>query len=489
MDTTLGPAFSYSTPSLPSASASSTATTSRHAANPSLSSTASIDTTSSISDRSSRTSYTSSYCSYEDDDDDEDDRSVLEDLYETLTTASSSLRESPPRLPRDSNQHLRERTRYRSSASFAPVSSRPSPRKPNATTSMDLSAFLASLPPTLDRCFCGKEAEEDSIYCSRVCAQEDALNALCGASSGAEDSDRASLLSGSSGSAASQSGESHYRRVEREEVRREKERQANLARERAVARRRAREGESISSAGSTGSKKGSLWRTKADVGAHKASSSYSSSKRAETPSLSSSVSSISSVPSPVSASFPTSTPQLVTPVILAPGDPPRPSTPSPPLEMSDIYSSYLATTPLALSSDSKLLRTPTQQYGVSSPSTPRSNYPQNPSAYNDDLEEEDDSPTGRAARMRSKQQQQQQQQAVSDVGLRMLQLCSSYPSSPSDDLLSESLDCVQLETPSLGWGHREMQERMNRKQGRNGVGAGHTKGKLSFEDVVGILGA
>ncbi len=64
----------------------------------------------------------------------------------------------------------------------------------------------------------------------------------------------------------------------------------------------------------------------------------------------------------------------------------------------------------------------------------------------------------------------------------MLELCSSYPSSP--DLLSESLDQVHTEAPSLGWGHREMQERMSRKQGRNGPSSGHTKGKLSFEDVV-----
>lgn len=70
----------------------------------------------------------------------------------------------------------------------------------------------------------------------------------------------------------------------------------------------------------------------------------------------------------------------------------------------------------------------------------------------------------------------------------MLELCSSYPSSPVDDLLSESLDQVHVEPKSLGWGHREMQERMTRKQGRNGVNSGHTKGKLSFEDVVGILG-
>jgi hypothetical protein len=79
---------------------------------------------------------------------------------------------------------------------------------------------------------------------------------------------------------------------------------------------------------------------------------------------------------------------------------------------------------------------------------------------------------------------------VSDIGLRMLELCSSYPSSPSQDFLSESLDQVYTEAPSsLGWGHREMQERMNQKQGRKGPSSGHSKGKLSFDDVVGILGA
>ncbi|GAA5970172.1 hypothetical protein JCM3765_006902 [Sporobolomyces pararoseus] len=499
----LGPAFNYS----PSTSSRSSPTNLKavHAPKPSLSSTRSL---ASSSNRSSYTSYTSSYCSYrdteaeeEEGEEDEDDRSILEDLLENLSNprASNALENpsSPPRIPttRDSSQQLRERTRYRSSASIQPLAS-----TSNSSTSMDLSAFLASLPPSLDKCFCGQEVEEDSIYCSRLCAQEDALNALCGASSGAEDSDRASLVSGSSGSAASQSGESHYRRVEREEVRREKERQAKLARERAVARRRAREGESVSSAGSTGSKKGSLWRSNVDVGSLKthspsASTSTSSNHRAGTPSLSSSVSSLastSSASSPISPSFPPprstshQVPQISPPVILAPPRPTTPSPPSPLRDVSDIYSSYLATTPLApsTSSDSKLLRTPRQNDG----STPRSAYPQTPYDEEEEEDVEDDSPTGRAARFRNGQQQQQQPGCgVSDVGLRMLELCSSYPSSPSEDLLSESLDQVQTGTPSLGWGHREMQERMNRKQGRNG--AGHTKGKLSFEDVVGILGA
>ena len=150
--------------------------------------------------------------------------------------------------------------------------------------------------------------------------------------------------------------------------------------------------------------------------------------------------------------------------------------------MNDIYSSYLTTTPLAPSSESKHLRTPTQQFGIHSNSTPRSTYPQTPF----DEDDEDESPTGRAARLRAEQQGTSANCGVSDVvGMRMLQLCSSYPSSPSDDLFSESLDHVQTEAPSLGWGHRAMQERMNGKQGRSG----HTKGKLSFEDVVGILGA
>ncbi|GAA6024753.1 hypothetical protein JCM11491_004802 [Sporobolomyces phaffii] len=481
---TLGPAFTYSP------SSASTSSSSKHAPNPSLSSTHSRATTSSGSNRSSYTSYTSSYCSYRESDRDEDefddDRSILEDLLDNLTTRTSVLEpaESPPRIPRDSSHQLRERTRYRSSASIHPLAA-PEPAT-SSSRSMDLSAFLASLPPSLDKCFCGNDVEEDSIYCSRLCAQEDALNALCGTSSGAEDSDRASLVSGSSGSAASQTGESHYRRVEREEVRREKERQAKLARERAVARRRAREGESVSSAGSSGSKKGSLWRSNADVGSLKTTSS-SSSNRAETPSLSSSISSLSSTSSPISPSFPPSAsarvPQLATPVIFAPPRPTTPSPPSPLRDMSDIYSSYLATTPLApASSDSKLLRTPRQHDSAYPNSTPRSMYPQTP------FDEEDDSPTSRAARLRAQHQSPPAPGCgVSDVGLRMLELCSSYPSSP--DLLSESLDQVHTEAPSLGWGHREMQERMSRKQGRNGPSSGHTKGKLSFEDVVGILGA
>ncbi|GAA5848021.1 hypothetical protein JCM5353_002886 [Sporobolomyces roseus] len=479
MSNSLGPAFSYS-PSPPT----------RHQPQSSESSFASLSTSSS-STRSSSTSYTSSYCSYEEGEEEEEDDhgSVLEDLYELANVKSD---QSPPRFARDSSQQLRERTRYRSSASIHPPAQLVQPSsRPVPNSSMDFAALLASLPPSLDTCFCGQAVEEESIYCSRRCAQEDALNALCG-SSGAEDSDRASLVSGSSGS-TSQSGESHYRRVEREEVRREKERQAKIARERSAARRKAREGASVSSTGSSGSKKGSLWRSNVDVGSLKTSSSSSScsrsSRRAETPSLSSSISSLSSTSSPISPSFP---PAAVSsqslshpnPTILAPTEPPRPTTPSPPShlqEMNDIYSSYLTSTPLAPSSESKHLRTPTQHFGINSNSTPRSTYPHTPF----DEDEDEESPTGRAARLRAEQQGMPANCGVSDVGMRMLQLCSSYPSSPSDDLLSESLDHVQTEAPSLGWGHRDMQERMNRKQPRSG----HTKGKLSFEDVVGILGA
>ncbi|GAA6063356.1 hypothetical protein JCM10212_004402 [Sporobolomyces blumeae] len=479
----LAPAFSYA----PSSSSSDRSPAPRHAPHPSeASSLASFDPRST---RSSYTSYASS--SYSHDEYDEDEGSVLEDLYElSLNGPAPNTIDASTRC--DSSPIVRERTRYRSSASIAPAAAAPRSRldpdplrsstssssrnRAPTSASMDLSSFLASLPPSLDRCFCGGQVEEDSIYCSRACAQEDALNALCGGSS-AEDSDRASLVSGGSSSSRGSLGsgaENHYRRIEREEVRKEKERQAKIARERSAARRKAREGNSISSAGSSQSstsKKvgGSLWRSNVDISSVKTGSITSS-----VPSLSSSISSLASAPSPLSPSFP--------PVVVTHADspqPPRPTTPSPPSprghDVADIYSSYLATTPLASTEPSKHLRTPTQ-YDPHHLATPRSGYPQTPTLSDD----EDDSPTGRAARQRASHC------GPSNVGLRMLQLCSSYPSSPSLDA-AEAEELDQVATPSLGWGHRELEQRMKSKSTRHGGGGHHQKGKLSFDDVVDIL--
>ncbi|GAA5872592.1 hypothetical protein JCM1840_004848 [Sporobolomyces johnsonii] len=488
----LGPPFAYQpSPRAPSFS--------RHAPHPSEASTASSASRSSASGssshdaRSSYTSYASSYCSYDDcleSDADDDGGSVLEDLCELSLSHESTTPDSPPRYAAstDSSELLRERTRYRSSASVVqPLQPRQRhhpnldatrlgggvgalmPGFDNNTAAAHLS-FLATLGD-LDRCFCGKDAEEDSIYCSRACAQTDALNALCGGSS-AEDgsaSDGASLRSGSSGG---NTVESHYRRVEREEVRREKERQARAARERAAKKR----GSDASSTSAKDRQRGGLWRSNVDVSSVKTSSGSSSTTSSlaaptrlppprtssrRTPSLSSSASTCSSAaPSPLTPSFPSDShldPSM--PFIVEP--PERPTTPlghspaSP--EVSDIYAAYLTATPLA----SDKLRTPTQER-----STPRSGPTLPPT--------DDDSPTARGC-------------DLSAVGLRMLQLCGSPARSSGHGEEDEARDRLEsLTTTEGGWGGREIKERMARK---GSTARGHTKGKLSFEDVVGILGA
>ncbi|GAA6034774.1 hypothetical protein JCM8097_001163 [Rhodosporidiobolus ruineniae] len=436
-------------------------------------------------------SYGSQDDCYGDYDDEDDGASVLEQLYGFTTKSRADDLEEPPRGGHDSRTHsgllLRERTRYRSSASYAP--SNPT-RDPSAAQFATLLSSL-QLDDALERCFCGKPAEEESIYCSRLCAQTDALTALCGGSSGAEDSsDGVSLRSGSSGGGAVSGAESHYRRVEREEARRERERTARQHKERQAARRRGDFG-SGSSAGSGKKVAGSLWRNEADVSSARGSGSSTgrvqppprtSSRR--TPSLTSSLSSLSTgpssaIPSPLSPAFPR-TAHPPSPFIVEPPSPTTdssssyPTPPSPPLrpctpntqlhpthhEVGDIYASYLAATPLA----SEKLRTPTQ-FGSSSSFSPSTLTPRARAGLA--LSVADDSPTRRGS-------------SAASVGLRMLELCA-------DDEDGEELEEVADRvggTEEAGWG--VMKERMARR----GPGAyGHQKGKLSFEDVVGILGA
>ncbi|BGP20305.1 hypothetical protein JCM10213_002066 [Rhodosporidiobolus nylandii] len=433
--------------------------------------------------------------SYDDCDDeyDCDQESVLEELY-GLTRGSTLEEEDggPPRFAAStvSGMLLRERTRYRSSASLAPAFATTAPLRTSPPPQPDqYASLLASLSlSSLDRCFCGNEPEEDSIYCSRACAQTDALNALCGGSSGAEDSsDAASLRSGSSGGALS-GGETHYRRHRREEARKEAEREAMQSKQRREAARRRGGLGSGSSAGSGKKVPGSLWRNDADVSSTRVGSSSSainppprtSSRR--TPSLSSSISSLpsSAVPSPLTPAFPphahSQAPFVVEPPSpahdasfhTAPPSPPlRPCTPNPPHhlvpDMSDIYASYLAATPLA----SEKLRTPTQ-FGSSSSSSPSTLTPRGrlplPSGV------EDDSPTRSGGGTGS----------TAAVGLRMLELCGDE----GDE--EEERDALPEEPQEGGWGARQMKERM---RARAPGAYGHQKSKLSFDDVVGILGA
>ncbi|TNY17328.1 Proteophosphoglycan ppg4 [Rhodotorula diobovata] len=473
-----------------------------------------------------RSAVSSTYTSFTSDSYDQDDAcddgysdsgSVLDSLYRDFS--SSRLDDSPPRFHKhtpstDSTMQLRERTRYRSSASLmAGPGARPGGGAPHLDgafghlslapsaapdSHMALLAALAAASSTLDRCFCGGEPEEDSIYCSRPCAQADALNALCGTSSSAEEvassSDAASMRSGSSVGSGSGGIDSHYRRVEREEMRRAKERERAQRKQEKERKARAAEERTLAERGRT---PGSLYRSEGDVGAARIASQESvappprtSSRR--TPSLSSSISSLASsaAPSPISPAFPHHAGfpphQATSPFIVEPPTPSchsfhdaplgavaeeeplaRPCTPNPKgqpphfhspaspahLDAGDIYGSYLLATPQA----GDKLRTPTQhphsesRSGSTSNSTPRAAFP---GEHGDD----DDSPTQRGSGAAG----------VAGVGLRMLELCDS------DD---EFDDGEADQVAPLRAGHRRGAP----------LGGGHTKGKLSFDDVVGIL--
>ncbi|GAA5915341.1 hypothetical protein JCM8208_001703 [Rhodotorula glutinis] len=517
----------------------------QHAQQASTSSSSSATSSSNFrSPSTARSAVSSTYTSFTSDSYDHDDAcddgysdagSVLDSLYRDFSSAR--LDGSPPRFHQhtpstDSTMQLRERTRYRSSASFLPGASPAPPSSSSAQlphhhlegafghlslassaaaappdSHMALLAALAATSSTLDRCFCGAEPEEDSIYCSRACAQADALNALCGTSSSAEDaassSDAASLRSGSSGGSGGSSGgpDSHYRRVRREEERRAKERERAQRKEDKARKARALEERERVQAEE---------RRSSDVGSLRSSSHESvappprtSSRR--TPSLSSSVSSLASsaAPSPISPAFPyhpafpphrasssSSSPFIVeppTPSTLSFHDAPlgpvaeeellaRPCTPNPRahhysagahspaspahLDASDIYSSYLLATPQA----GDKLRTPTQLPGSGSGSgcnsTPRAAFPHTPGGPDD---VDDDSPTQRGSGAGAGATGAT---GTAGVGLRMLELCDS------DDEYDDGDEVAPLRV-----GHRRAAP----------LGGGHTKGKLSFDDVVGIL--
>lgn len=124
-------------------------------------------------------------------------------------------------------------------------SSAPQPTMPLFTSLAALLAPGASSPPlSLDHCFCGKLADDDSIYCSVACGRSDAMQALCG-DENAPKSKRTS------------SGASHYRRVGQAEAKREQERQKEKDREKeqAASRMGAWRFNSSSAVGSTSMKK------------------------------------------------------------------------------------------------------------------------------------------------------------------------------------------------------------------------------------------
>lgn len=507
---------------------------------------------------------------------------MLDDDEECGAHGQAGEDDEDDQLPRtDSTLLLRERTRYRSSASYAPPLATTYPLQgafgslsisssaavsqeeyeaddaqlgSSENAHLELLAALAATSTTLDTCFCGSAPEEDSIYCSRTCAQADALNALCGgggsgsASSGGDEdgagsSDAASLRSYQSSSNASclSSGaeSSHYRRVEKEETRRATEKERALRRLRSSHRKPVPKQHGFEMTTSSNASPSSASRPSSSSRASPALRTASSRSRPRSPATASSQRSSSSCvpPSPLRDSVPS--PCIVEPDSASPPeeDAPqglgfeqfRPCTPSPRIGassqnkdgsmlVSDIYASYLSATPR--DGHQNLLQTPTSHHlGASSAphtldslaATPRAMYlaQGGPAVHRDDDDEEDEeSPT--------------QHCGNSNVGLRMLELCDSDDEDASDrrgrgkneredegqtwshrQYYDEARDSLS----ESGWagGHR-MQQRMAERTSstsrasdrscspRSSSAAasrmyGHMRGKLSFDDVVGILGA
>lgn len=480
-------------------------------------------------------------------------------------------------LPRtESTLLLRERTRYRSSASYAAVPipttyplqgafgslslSSPTAGSPfdreeyedddarlgsSENAHLELLAALAATSTTLDTCFCGSPPEEDSIYCSRSCAQADALNALCGGgssggSSGAEDgavsSDAASLRSHRSGSLSSGAESSHYRRIEKEETRRATEKERALRRVKShrkpVPKQHGFDHPSSGTGSDAGAKLPSPSRATPSLSRRlpPLSSGSTSSRRSSSSCL---------PPSPLRGSV--SSPCIVEPGSASgeDGDAPRglgfdgslrPCTPSPRIGtssenadgtmlVSDIYASYLTATPR---DGQHHLQTPTSHLGGSGllgagdglASTPRAMYlAQGSHAVRAEGEEEEDeeSPT--------------QHCGTAGVGLRMLELCDSDEEEGPDETAvgggrgqrghkaephtwyGEGYDEHGDSLGEGGWaGGQRMQQRMASIESNGGGPAappspsaspssvaerlyGHMRGKLSFDDVVGILSA
>ncbi|GAA5869424.1 hypothetical protein JCM3774_001449 [Rhodotorula dairenensis] len=499
------------------------------------------------------------------------EQSQLEDGWE-----QGGLDEHLPRT--DSTLAIRERTRYRSSASYAPpipttyplqgafgslsISSAGSPFDQDddarlgssENAHLELLAALAATSTTLDTCFCGSAPEEGSIYCSRACAQADALNALCGGgsgsgsggSSGAEDgaasSDAASLRSYHSGGMSSGAESSHYRRVEKEETRRATEKERALRRLKSHRKPVPKQDGFERTSSSTGSEPGAKAPSPASSRATSSlsrrlpplSSATASSRRSSSSCL---------PPSPLRGSV--SSPYIIEPSSASEEEDAdnvsrrglgfdhaiRPCTPSPRIGtstenadgsmlVSDIYASYLTATPR---DGQHHLQTPTSHLvgGSGAPSgndglasTPRAVYlAQSGHLARAEEEEDEESPT--------------QHCGTSGVGLRMLELCDSddedgaeapavrndrgrsqrghaenAPHARCEEDHPESRDSLR----EGGWagGHR-MQQRMasmtggasspSRASSSSSSSAvadrlyGHMRGKLSFDDVVGILGA
>lgn len=334
---------------------------------------------------------------------------------------------------------------------------------PKAGTTMPLfSSFKSPVASTstLPKCFCGAEADEDSIYCSVVCGRKDAMLALCGpsgsaAAAGGRESTVSIIGSGLREERKSRGrvlGTSHYRRVERAEAEREQaaERLVEASREAEERRVKAWRYER-SDAGAPSP------RSSTSSGSH---TSISSSRRAPssllTPTSSythrstpshSSVPSLSSSLSSSHASYSTYSPS---PSPTSPSFPPTPTSPYYSHKEDAILNSPHLTIHPSRDSTDEIYNT----YLDSTPTLPRQTVIR--SRYSTD----DGSPS--------------MEEGGKSIGQRYRNLA-----------MGEERDRV----PGMGWGGESMKERGTRGRGGHAGHTGHTRGQLSFDDVVRIMNA
>ncbi|ORY76269.1 hypothetical protein BCR35DRAFT_305926, partial [Leucosporidium creatinivorum] len=407
----------------------------QHRPNESESSTQSSALSFTLSDRGSyaSTCYTSCTSDAESDCDDQGHQHDAFELYDYYSEARASQLEQEQQLDDEQEDQFETFGRSGSFQSSLPSSSssRSSPRasSSNGQPSSDLASLLASLSTSLDKCFCGNDPEEDSIYCSRACAQADALTSLTGGTEATNGGDTDSLRSSSTGTSSS-----HYRRVEKEEKARARQQQKQkeaAARDRAARTALWHSGQAPSTSTShTISTRPLPPRTSS-----RRAPSSSSSTHSTTPSLSSSLS--TSTSSRGSASSPTTYEHPTHPhlfIIDAPSSPDR-ATPSP----------------------SRGFRQP-----LDAEATPRALVGR---ALNDDDEAYGGVPSPVDG-------------DASKVGLGYLEMMMM-----GEEFGEEVKDRVSDSFEGVGQKGRELKERVVR--GR--MGPTHKRGKLSFDDVLNVM--
>ena len=417
---------SFLFPSSPSQPDRPATPTSRHQANESTSTSASSALSFTLS---SRDSYASTAFTEDWECDTQSDSLSLYDAYYTPTSSTSQVQHVQELLHDD--EDALERLSGHSLPSAR--SSRSKRVASSAAPPTDFARLLASLQSSsLGRCMCGREPEEDSIYCGRQCAQADALQALCSSSA----SDDASIKSSSTGNSAG----SHYRRVEREE--KERAYQQQKEKERAAEQRQARTGawtNGLNRNGSTSSAKQSTRplppRTSSRRNPSASSTSSIPSLSASTSSSASSARSACSTPSPYD-DHPTHAHLFID----APSSPfPERNTPSPALGQ------------------------PRKQHLIDAEATPTLAHP----GFGPGRSFTDEEYGVPSADQHSKS-------GLGHLGMMMLQVDDD----DNEDFGEEQGDRVVSFSEQRG---KELKERVIRGRG------GHARGKLSFDDVLSVM--